>query len=404
MRVPRHLGLFFAAVAVGVAITTMQAAASTKATCDNSSPIKIGVSYSLTGPLAGIGKLASQGAAMAVRDLNASGGIMGKCVQEDLQDDQGTATGGAQVIRLLVDQDKVAYVVGPFGSSVTQVEIPITTQAKVIEVDESSLAASGDPNNYPYVFRAETNTTQQAQALVPFLKANHWSSVAIEAVNTAFGTVFISTLQSLLPAAGITITGTSLVNSGTVDVTPQLSQLKSGNPQLLIAGISADPDQIALINGLKSLGWKVPVIGTNAMANPGTTNAFSADQMAGVYAGPSYKTLTYKSGGGKPTAKLAKQFVAEFAKFLHAHSLKESISQAAGAYDSVMLVANAMNKTKSTDSDTIKSYLESHWYLGVRGIYQYTAQRHDGVTPGDVAYVLAHGRDGYGIVQLAPGQ
>lgn len=354
------------AVSAAVGILLSGAAASSapaKASCNASNPILVGALYSMTGPGAGLGKLAQQGASLAISDVNSRGGWLGRCVKDVLGDDATSPTTAAQEIRKLVVEDHVEFVIGPFESSTTAVALPQTTQAKMIEIIGSSALDFGDASKWPYVFRNEVNTNQIAETFVPFLKAKHWTHVAAWTFNSAFGTSLAASLQSLLAPEGITITKTVVVNSGTPDVTPQMQEVKSTGPQAILAGVSADVDEVALIKARNALGWNVPILGLNSMSSPVTTGTFNKTEMQNVYSGQVYKTLTYastESGSGRPTWPAAAKFISEFAKWIHAYNIKESITQAAGSYDSVMILGNAITKAKSLDSSSVKSYLETH--------------------------------------------
>ena len=403
----RRLTLIGLAAAMAAGSTTIQAGAGAKAACNSSNPLKIGAMFTMSGPGAGLGKNYQRGASMAFRDINAAGGVLGRCVKEVLKDEGGSPTKGAQVVRELIDQEKVQFIIGPFFSSVTGATIPYMNAAKVININQSSFAAAGDAKLYPYTFRTEADTTQQAAALIPYLKANKWTRVAVIAVNDAFGTIFTKTIQEMMPPAGITITKSVLLPTGTADATPQMSELKNSNPQMLLAGLSADPDQVAMLKARSQLLWGVPVVGTNAMANAGTVNNFTKAQLKGVYTGPGYKTIVYTSakvGAGRPTSPTARKFISAFTKWIKAHNLKFWITQPAGSYDAVMLLANAANKSKSLNPDTIKNYLESHPYAGVRGKLIWGKNRHDGTNQAMFAFAIASSLNNFGALQLAPNQ
>lgn len=407
MRSRPFFALIGAVALVSVAVTASQGAAAAKAACNNSNPLVYGEMISLSGPAAGIGKLDQQGASMGVRDVNAAGGVLGRCLKEDLKDDEGTPTKAAQVVRELIDQDGVKFIVGPFFSSPTSVTIPVMNQAKVININESSFTAAGDPTQYPYTFKREVNTDQQAATFIPFLQANHWKTAAILAVNNALGTILVPAVQQLAQAAGITITKVVFVNSGSPDVTAQMSELKSTNPQVLLGLVTADPDQVALIKAKLALDWKIPLAGFSTIAGPGTVNSFSKAQLNGVYAGQTYKTLTYKSaraGQGKPTFPPALKFVREFAHWINAHNIKETISQPSGGYDSVEMLAWAINGAKTTDADAVKNFMETHAYVGVRGKYIWSKSQHYGMNLPMLAFGVANSLNNYGLLRLAPGQ
>ena len=393
-RITTMLGL---AIAISLAVSTAQSGAVAQAKCNNSNPILIGTIYSMSGPAGGIGRLAQLGASMAVRDINASGGMLGRCIKENLKDDQGNPTTAAQVIREALDQDHSTFIVGPFLSSPTAVTLPVTTQAKVIQMNNSAYLVP-DWSLYPYAFKTETQSEQQAQIYIPFLKAHNWTRVAVLAPNNAFGTVFLPTFIKYAARQGITVVKSELVVSGAPDVTPQMSSLKSADPQALVWAINADPDQIAALKARYALSWNVPVLGTSALQNTATTNVFSTAQLATVYA-YAYKTLMYTADNPRSKNPLARKFVSDFGRWIKAHNIKLSVSQSAGAYDSFVLLAKAVNAVKSLNSDKIKQYFETHQMHGVRGRYVWTKTHHEGVTVDDFGFVRAKSLNNFGLLR-----
>jgi branched-chain amino acid transport system substrate-binding protein len=389
-----------AATALLVLVST-QSAAAPAAKCNASNPVVLGTIYSVTGPAAGIGRLAQQGASMAIRDVNDAGGILGRCVKQSLKDDTGSPTAAAQVARQLIDQEHVPVIIGPFLSSPTSVVLPLATQAKVVMMNQSAFADSGDARKWPYTFRVEANNDQIAQIMVPFLKARGYKRIGLFAPNNAFGIAWVPSITKLAEDAGLTIVKSVLVPSGTPDVTPQMSELKGASPQAMAWAVNADPDQIAAIKARNSLGLTVPVIATSAMVNTATTNNFSKDQLKNIFA-YQYKTLLYKAGQNRPTDPLVKAFISKFSRWIHAHNLKVAISQAAGSYDAVTLYAKAANATKSLDAEALKRYFETHKLRGVRGDYVWTTTRHDGPIIADFGYGIPGSLNSFGLIQAAP--
>lgn len=396
------------ALALAAASVGMSASAQSSASkCNASNPIKVGALYGQSGAFAQVGRLYQQGASMAVRDINASGGLLGRCVKEVLVDSGGNPTQAAQGIRQLVDQEHVAWVEGPFTSAEAGTALPVTSQAKIIEAVGAASATLGDASKYPYALQMEVTTDQIVAGFVPFLKSRHYTKVAAITDNNGFGQLFLAALKSQFPAAGITLTAGIVVNGVTPDMTSQMQQARDSGAQVVLAGSTGDVNQVSLVKARNDIGWKAPVLGTSTMANASTTNNFSDTQMANVFAAANYKTLTYKSkkkGQMAPTWPAAKKFVAEFARWIHAHNIKVSIVSPSGAYDQWMIVANAVKKTKSLDGDTLRAYIESHPYTGVRGVWKFTHDNHSGVQQSGLVFAIAKSLSVYGTTQLAPGQ
>src|SRR5581483_6600384 len=107
----------------------------------------------LSGSLAENGKPSKIGADMAVAELNAGGGILGRPVQLVVKDDACDPTKGAQNVRELIDQDNVDFIVGSLCSGVIGSQLPISTQAKKLEFVQGILPDAGDATKWPYAFR-----------------------------------------------------------------------------------------------------------------------------------------------------------------------------------------------------------------------------------------------------------
>src|SRR5690606_38657771 len=111
--------------------------------CDASDPLKIGVSNTLSGPSAEIGKITQQGFDLAAEELNDAGGVLGRCVELVVKDDGGEPTKAAQVVRELIDQEGVEAILGPFLSSAMGATMEITTQAEMVQIVLGTLPEAG---------------------------------------------------------------------------------------------------------------------------------------------------------------------------------------------------------------------------------------------------------------------
>ncbi len=95
-------------------------------------PIKIGLSTYLTGPVALIGKWILDNTKMAVDEINAAGGILGRQIVLIPGDDMGETTTGYTLVRRFIDRDKIDFWIGPDASAITLSVYPLTQKAEVI--------------------------------------------------------------------------------------------------------------------------------------------------------------------------------------------------------------------------------------------------------------------------------
>lgn len=371
--------------------------------CDQGDPMPVGASLSISGPAADIGDLANDGAEMALEDINASGGILGRCAELSLKDDGGDPTKAAQVFRELVDQEQVAFVVGPFLSSPIGAAIEITNQAQVPHVVAGVLPDAGDATKFPYVFRTEVVATLQAQTFVEYMQAQGLTTAAALAVNNALGTSNVDGFNAAIEGTAVQLLATEFHESGSTDLTAQVRALMDTGAEVMLLFNTAGPDQVAAINARNSVGWDVPVLGFSSAANRSVVDGVGESGMNDVFAGQAYRLLAREEGTSGPTGDKAVEFLARYKDHTGQDPLEVNIQQAAGIYDSFMMMAEAINDVGDVDPEGIKEYLETNGYDGVKATYEYDAERHDGVGLDDLVFVTAASFED-GTLALAPGQ
>ena len=157
--------------------------------------LKIGALLPVTGDLASIGANMPEAVKLAVEEINACEGVNGgpvTLVPEDSQPDP--AAGGAAMTKL-AEVDRVAGVVGAFGSSVSGAAVGIAAQNKVMLISPGSTspvftdqAKNGDFNGY--WARTAPPDTYQAQALAALAKKQGFNNVSTVAINNDYGVAF----------------------------------------------------------------------------------------------------------------------------------------------------------------------------------------------------------------------
>lgn len=115
-------------------------------------PIKVGVFMDLSGQTSSFGQSSVSGAKLAVSEINAGGGVLGRPLELVIEDDQGRPEQAATVVTKLINQDSVVAILGEVASSNSLAAAPIAQQAGVPMITPSStnpkVTEVGD-----YVFR-----------------------------------------------------------------------------------------------------------------------------------------------------------------------------------------------------------------------------------------------------------
>src|SRR5438270_9593350 len=150
--------------------------------------VKIGVVTSLTGSNAAFGQAHKNGYTIALEEINAKGGLLGKKVELDYYDDQSRPDQAVQGVSKLVDQDHVPVLLGAYSSESTRAIVPVVTQKQVPLVMPTAVADNVVETGSPWVFRICAGSGSYATVTFDFLKNNgDPKTLAIVYENTNFG-------------------------------------------------------------------------------------------------------------------------------------------------------------------------------------------------------------------------
>jgi branched-chain amino acid transport system substrate-binding protein len=314
--------------------------------------LKIGLLEPQTGQLAAVGPPIIKGAELAIRQINAAGGVLGKPVQEVEGDDGGGSnndTAGATAERMLTS-DKVDAIMGPADSTTVSAVTDRITGAHAVECASSATAASLSvaKDNGGYFFRTAPPDQLQGAALAGVITGDGHRNVAVMVSNDPYGLGFGGSLTDALKAKGATV-------AADVAYDPRGTAFDTVVKKL----VDAHPDAIALIS-FPDPGSVV----LKSMIQQGIGPAKTAIYVAG---GMRSSTLWHKVdptnpavvNGIKGTApstapqKGSPGFAAAFAAF--APGVDPIFS--AHSYDCVNLIALAAVEAQTDDPSTFKNHM-----------------------------------------------
>jgi branched-chain amino acid transport system substrate-binding protein len=327
-------------------------------------PIKIGVLTPLSPPGdAAAGQFIVRGAKMAVDDVNARGGVLGRKVELVVEDDSGTPEKGSAGMRKLATQDQVVAVVGQFHSSVTAAVQVLAEQFQVPVFLTQASAKSLTEKHLTYTFRTHVIDPDRVALWNRWIKERGFKRVAILAENTDYGIGLAEDTKKTLPAA---VPGSELktivFDRAVVDFTPQLLEIKNWKPDVLLnVGIGTP---VYLIS---KQAWDVGL-------SPAVPMLISYD--APVRA-EYWKNLGEKGNFASfivyyhPTMKLPARGDAFRRK--HIEQFKEEpIYGAFNAYSQVWLIADAINAAKSEKPEDVVKALLANKFEGWNGTISFS--------------------------------
>jgi branched-chain amino acid transport system substrate-binding protein len=387
----RRFGLAALAVTVAAAAAcTKQQGAAGGGSAGAGGTIKVGVYGPLTGGSSPMGLSMRDGVRLAAKEIDAHGGVLGRQIELVERDDQATNERGAQVMQDLISNQQVVAVLGPINTGVALASFKYPMQAKVPLLINVSAGAPVNElfKDYPdnYVFRIAASDNIQAQMIVgEAVDKLGFKQVAFLCDDTNYGQSGCTKMQAAIASRALQPVYVGKFKIKDTDMTPQLQQAHAAGAQaLLVYGIGPELAQIA--NGMQKLGYKVPLIGSWTLSMSNFIDA------AGTNGNGATMPQTFiQNGAATPKAK---QFVADYQAAYKVDRIPSAVSAAQG-YDSMYLLAAAIEQAGATDGPKIKAALEDLQkpYAGVIATFDkpYSATDHEAIHAPQVVMGVVRG-------------
>lgn len=337
MAISRRLLLLLGACGAGLSALTGCGGGSSDA-------IPVGEFASLTGKEATFGISSHEGTELAIEEINAAGGVLGKKLKLITEDDQSKAGEPANVVNKLISKDGVVAVLGEVASSRSMEAGPICQDAKIPMISPAStnpkVTETGD-----YIFRVCFTDVLQGKVLSNFakntLKANR---VAIFTdVKSDYSKGLAKYFKDAFLAAGGQVVAELDYNGGDKDFKSPLTAIKSAAPDaVFVPGYYTDVALICI--QAKQLGLALPFFGGDGWESD-VLLKIGGESMNGHY------FSTHSSVDSPDPA--VKTFVESYKKRYN----KTPDAMAMLGYDSAKLLADAIKRAGSTEGPKIREQL-----------------------------------------------
>jgi branched-chain amino acid transport system substrate-binding protein len=313
---------------------------------DGGNTIKVGQFASLTGSEAGFGRSSDQGTKLAVKQINAAGGVLGKQIELITEDNQSKDGESATAVKKLISSDKVVAILGEVASIRSLEAAPICQNFKVPQISPSStnpkVTQIGD-----YIFRVCFIDPFQGTVMANFaLKTLGVKQVALMTdVGSTYSVGLADYFKKAFTAQGGQIIAEQKFTKDDKDFRAQLTAIKAQNPEaIFVPGYYGQVTLIAL--QARELGIKVPLFGGDGWEAPELIQGpGAAEALEGCYFSTHFSP--------DQDAPKIKQFVADYQKEFGA----TPDAMAALGYDSVLALVDAIKRANSTDGPKIRDAL-----------------------------------------------
>jgi branched-chain amino acid transport system substrate-binding protein len=311
---------------------------------------KIGVITSLTGSLAAFGEAHKNGYAIALDEINAKGGVLGKKIELDFYDDQSKPDQAVQGVSKLVDQDNVPLLLGSYSSESTKAIIGAVTQRETPLIIPTATADNVMDSKSPWVFRICAGANDYAKTTIAFLKANGApKTIAIVYENTNFGQSNMKAMQAAAKEAGMNVVAVESYEAKSPDYKAVLQRVKQANPDVIYY-CSYLLDATTLMRQTREVDLN-PKYFTSAGTGFAAAE-FPTDKGAGKNA-----EYTFSVSQWLPSAKWAgsKEFDAEYFKRYKSHPQYHAMQ----AYAALKTAVAAINQAKSLEPAKIRDAIKN---------------------------------------------
>jgi len=298
--------------------------------------ILLGSIFSTTGIGEAFGPQQVNGAQLAIKEINEDGGVNGADLELKQLDDKSEPGPSTRNMKALAETDAIA-VLGPTFSNQAAVADPVANSAgmPVLAVSNTGPGIVGDcPYPCEYIFRDSLGEAAAIPANIKTLVANEGTKTAaiVHPADDDFGESSAQTADEAFKSEGVKVTAIAR----TVDDLP--AALKT-NPDAIMITASSGEAATDLIKSIRKSGYKGSILGGNAF------NSTTSSQIAGA-AGKGAQSAAAWYSGNDSDENL------EFIENYKAAYGKEPDQFAAQAYTGVELIADALENTDLTYSDT----------------------------------------------------
>lgn len=328
--------------------------------------IKIGVPVGLSGANSVVAPSVVQSAELAVEEINAKGGILGRQVDLVVADDGSGAAGAQKAFDSLIFQKKANALISMETSAARNAGLPIVARGKVPFIYTSFYEGRSCS---PYLYVNAWVPDQQVAPIVDyFMQKKDAKTFFLVGSDYAFGRGMLDFTRQYIQKKGGKILGEEYAPMDATDWTAIISKIRAANPDALVTSTAGGAPNVTLTKQLRNSGIKA--LYGNLAVDEGTAKSMGTDA-EGIYISASYITSIDSPKNHEFLAAMKKKFGGD---------LKTPNDLSVPEYEGVYLYKAAVEKAKTTDTNAVIKALGEVSFEGPRGLIQMSKERHAPLT------------------------
>ena len=344
--------------------------------------IKIGFPIPLSGPTAVYGEPILKGAQMAVQEINAAGGVLGKKLELLPRDSKANADEAVRLSRELIIKDNVDFLLGTLTSAEAPAVSTVAKENKIVFMTPSSKSTilTDAQHIHPYIFRLASNTDVEGLAgAEDMAKFTNVKTIVTIAPDYAYGrdsiAAFIKALKEKAP--NMQVVDSQWPKLGEPDFTAFINAMMSKKPDAVYCSLFAG-DFVTFVKQATPLGLFKAVdnrlIDGGEVGTPDEAQALGADYPYGIIAN-AYDPVIW-SGGNEPPEH--KKFIEDLKAFTHQQYASGWSIQ---GYVMVESLAQGIKKANSIKSDDVSKALAGMTFDTPVGKRSFSEKSHETFAP-----------------------
>lgn len=342
-------------------------------------PLRIGLIAPLTGGSADFGNSVRLGAELAVKEINESGGLLGRPLELVIRDDKANPDEGRKVSEELVLNEKVNFTIGFCNTGVAMKSLDVFQNNKhllMVPCSQGTAVTTKYPPAESYIFRVAPPDNINAHFLInEIVERRKIKRVAIFADTTGYGEGGVKDLTAELAKHGVTPVALIRFALGVTTLTDEMRKARDAGAEAIVV-YTVGPEQAVAAKSRVEAGWKVPYFAPWPLSFRSVLEKAGADALEGTMMA---QTVIQDAANERRSSFLLRYFKYSKEKRIG------SLMAAAQTYDAVHLMLFAAFQTKGAiTGDTLKRALENKErpYQGVVTTYTnpFSAKDHDAFT------------------------
>ena len=335
-------------------------------------PLRVGLIGPVTGPSSDFGLPMVNGAKLAVEEINAAGGYLGRPLELVIKDDTANPDVGLKHSQDMV-KDKVVATIGFCNTGVAMKSLEVFQAAKsplIVPCATGTPITAKYPAPDSYIFRTSASDAIQAPFVVDSIVARGWTQVAVFADTTGYGEAGLQDVIKALAAKNLKPVHVTRFDLGVKDLQGELKAAQAAGANVVFS-YTVGAENAVIARGRQALGWKVPQVGAWTLSFPffidGAKEAAEGALMAQTFI-------------AEPSNERRRSFLIAYARKYKTNKITVPMA-AAQAYDSVYLLAYAILGIRNGElsGPSVKVALENipRTYYGVMATHEHPFSKGD---------------------------